>query len=86
MPLLFLGACIWFERETARYFSLIAACMTTFPIGRMLERRSWPGSESLGIFKAGAIMVGGVLLVVLFAWIFGSTGILKKQSDYAAEV
>ena len=86
MPLHFVGARIFFQWETARLVAVILASTTIYPIGRILERRSWPGSESLGIFKAGVIMAGGGLLVLLLVWVFGPTGVLKKQSDYAAEV
>ena len=87
MPLLFAGARMYFEREIAHGIALLLAYMTTFRIGSMLEKRSWPGTERLNIIKAVLILAGGGgILILLFVWIFGSAGIVKKQSDYAAEV
>ena len=87
VPLLFGGARLLFEREPAYWIALILAYGTTFPIGRVLERRSWPGEARLNIVAAILTLAGGgAILVGFLIFIWGSGQVLQNQSTHAEAV
>jgi hypothetical protein len=87
MPVLFGGARLLFQREPAYWIALILAYGTTFPIGKVLERRSWPGTARLNIVAAILTLVGGgSLLVGLLIFIWGWGKVLQNQTTHAEAV